>query len=42
MDIVKRPGKAFYPEEHGVPHYEELIYIINKKKIEIKKVQKIS
>ena len=31
MDIVKRPGKAFYPEEHGVPHYEELIYIINKK-----------
>ena len=30
MDIVKRPGKAFYPEEHGVPHYEELIYIINK------------
>ena len=30
MDIVNRPGKAFYPEEHGVPHYEELIYIINK------------
>jgi len=40
MDIVKRPGKAFYPEEHGVPHYEELIYIINKKdrnKIKFKK-----
>ena len=30
MDIVNRPGKAFYPEEHGVPHYEELIYIVNK------------
>ena len=30
MDIVNRPGKAFYPEEHGVPNYEELIYIINK------------
>ena len=40
MDIVKSPGKAFYPEEHGVPHYEELIYIINKKdknKIKFKK-----
>ncbi len=30
MDIVGQPGKAFYPEENGVPHYEELIYIINK------------
>ncbi len=43
MDIVKRPGKAFYPEEHGVPHYEELIYIINKKdrkKLKFKKFLK--
>ena len=31
MDIVKRPGRAFYPEEHGVPSYEELIYIANVK-----------
>ena len=31
MDIVNHPGKAFYPEEHGVPPYEELIYISNKK-----------
>jgi len=31
MDIVNHPGKAFYPEEHGVPTYEELIYISNKK-----------
>ena len=29
MDIVGQPGTAFYPEENGVPHYEELIYIIN-------------
>ena len=29
MDIVNHPGKAFYPEEHGVPSYEELIYISN-------------
>ena len=27
MDIVGHPGRAFYPEEHGVPIYEELIYI---------------
>lgn len=27
MDIVESPGKAFYPEEHGVPVYDELIYI---------------
>ena len=27
MDIVGHPGRAFYPEEHGVPVYEELIYI---------------
>ena len=32
MDIVNHPGKAFYPEEHGVPSYEELIYISNVKK----------
>jgi putative hydroxymethylpyrimidine transport system substrate-binding protein len=31
MDIVNHPGKAFYPEEHGVPPYEELIYISNTK-----------
>lgn len=29
MDIVGYPGRAFYPEEHGVPIYEELIYISN-------------
>jgi putative hydroxymethylpyrimidine transport system substrate-binding protein len=27
MDIVERPGRAFYPEEHGVPVYDELILI---------------
>lgn len=27
MDIVKSPGVAFYPEEHGVPVYDELILI---------------
>ena len=27
LDIEKRPGRAFYPEEHGVPAYDELIAI---------------
>jgi putative hydroxymethylpyrimidine transport system substrate-binding protein len=31
MDIEKRPGRAFYPEEEGVPAYDELIFVANKK-----------
>lgn len=27
MDIVDAPGRAFYPEEHGVPSYDELIVV---------------
>ena len=27
LDIEERPGLAFYPEEHGVPVYDELIYV---------------
>lgn len=27
MDIVKRPGRAFYVEEEGVPTYDELIVV---------------
>ena len=27
LDIEKRPGIAFYPEENGVPVYDELIFI---------------
>lgn len=27
MDIEKRPGRAFYPEENGVPAYDELIFL---------------
>lgn len=29
MDIVGEPGLAFYPEEHGVPLYDELILVTN-------------
>ena len=30
MDIEGRPGTAFYPEEHGVPVFDELILVANK------------
>lgn len=30
LDIEKRPGRAFYPEEHGVPVYDELIAVVKK------------
>jgi putative hydroxymethylpyrimidine transport system substrate-binding protein len=33
MDIEGYPGKAFYPEEEGVPAYDELIVIANSKKL---------
>ncbi|MBT3885493.1 MAG: ABC transporter substrate-binding protein [Rhodospirillaceae bacterium] len=33
MDIVKRPGRAFFPEEEGVPSYDELIIVANKAKL---------
>ncbi|MEP0520080.1 MAG: ABC transporter substrate-binding protein [Hyphomicrobiales bacterium] len=33
MDIVKSPGIAFYPEEHGVPVYDELILIAHMDKV---------
>ncbi len=31
MDIENHPGLAFYPEEHGVPVYDELILVANSK-----------
>ena len=33
MDINKRPGRAFYPEEHGVPAFDELIYVVHRDRI---------
>jgi putative hydroxymethylpyrimidine transport system substrate-binding protein len=32
LDIEKRPGRAFYPEEEGVPPYDELILVAHKAK----------
>lgn len=30
MDIAKRPGLAFFPEENGVPPFDELIYVAHR------------
>ena len=34
LDLEKHPGIAFYPEEHGVPVYDELILIAHKDRLE--------
>ncbi len=33
LDIEKHPGVAFYPEEHGVPVYDELIFIVKNDRV---------
>jgi putative hydroxymethylpyrimidine transport system substrate-binding protein len=30
MDILGHPGRGFYPEEEGVPAYDELIYVVHR------------
>jgi putative hydroxymethylpyrimidine transport system substrate-binding protein len=30
LDIEGRPGRAFFPEQHGMPAYDELIYITHR------------
>jgi putative hydroxymethylpyrimidine transport system substrate-binding protein len=34
LDLEGHPGRAFYPEEHGVPAYDELIFIANSGKLD--------
>ena len=34
MDIVGRPGRAFYPEEEGVPAYDELVYVARRDRLD--------
>jgi putative hydroxymethylpyrimidine transport system substrate-binding protein len=34
LDIEGRPGRAFYPEEEGVPAYDELILIANRDRLD--------
>lgn len=33
MDIAGKPGRAFYPEDYGVPLYDELILVAHKDKL---------
>jgi len=34
LDIVGKPGRAFYVEEHGVPAYDELIFIAHRERLD--------
>ena len=34
LDLEGSPGRAFYPEEEGVPAYDELIFIANSDKLD--------
>lgn len=40
MDIEKRPGRAFYVEENGVPAYDELILVANKEQVNDPKLRR--
>lgn len=40
MDIEKRPGRAFYVEENGIPAYDELILVANKAHVSESKLRR--
>jgi putative hydroxymethylpyrimidine transport system substrate-binding protein len=40
MDIVGRPGRAFYIEEHGIPPYDELILVAHRDYVTKPKLRK--
>ena len=40
MEIEGHPGRAFYPEEHGVPAYDELILVANRAKLKDPKLRR--
>ncbi|MFC1813609.1 ABC transporter substrate-binding protein [Thermodesulfobacteriota bacterium] len=40
MDIEKRPGRAFFVEEHGIPSYDELILVTHRDYIVESKLRK--
>ena len=33
MEITKRPGRAFYVEEYGIPPYDELIMVAHRDRL---------
>ncbi len=40
MDIEKRPGRAFYVEEYGIPSYDELILVAHRDSVHSIKLRK--
>lgn len=34
MDLIGHPGRAFYPEEHGVPVYDELVFVAHRNRLD--------
>ncbi|MEO9899443.1 ABC transporter substrate-binding protein [Nisaea sp.] len=40
MDIVGKPGRAFFVEEEGVPPYDELIYIAHRDRLDDPRLKK--
>ncbi|MCY4259203.1 MAG: ABC transporter substrate-binding protein [Rhodobacteraceae bacterium] len=40
MDIEGIPGKCFYPEEEGVPPYDELIYVAHPERMNPEKISR--
>lgn len=41
MDIAGKPGRAFYPEDYGVPLYDELILVAHKDKLGDVRLQRL-
>ena len=41
MDIDQRPGRAFFPEDHGVPTYEELILVTHPDNAGTDKIERV-
>ena len=41
MDIVGRPGRAFFVEEHGVPPFDQLIYVARNDRVDDPRLGKL-
>ena len=40
MDLEKRPGRAFFVEEEGVPPYDELVYVAHRDRVSDPKMRR--
>lgn len=41
MDIAGKPGRAFYPEDYGVPLYDELILVAHQDRLQDKRLSRL-